>query len=176
MPRLAALFSGAALLAATSASAQVSPSNPPPPPPAPTTAAMPFMMLAGESDVFEITSSQIAAMKSQNPDIKRFASMLIDHHTKTTNGLLMQAKAAGLTPPPAVLGPQKRAMIDQLLAAGPNLDQVYMQQQVPAHEQALALHTTYSQSGDTPQLRAAAATAVPFVTQHLAEARRMAGM
>lgn len=177
MTRLHAALAAAGLLAvAAPAAAQVSPSNPPPPPAQPTTAAMPFMMLAGESDVFEITTSQIALMKSQNPEVRRYASMLIDHHSRTTNGLLTQAKAAGLTPPPAVLGSRKRALIDQLLAAGPNVDRVYFQQQVPAHEEALALHTTYSQSGDTPQLRAAAASAVPFVTEHLAEARRMAGM
>ena len=176
--RAALLGVAGSLSLAFSAVAQTgpSPSNPPPPPPAPTTAASPFMQLAGESDVFEITSSQMAVMRSQNPDVKRFASMLIDHHTRTTNVLLTQAKAAGMPPPPAVLGPQKRALIDQLMQAGAaDFDRLYLQQQIPAHEQALALHTTYAASGDTPQLRAAAAGAVPFVRQHLEQARAMAG-
>lgn len=164
----------AALLTATAAAAQPSPSNPPPPAPRPTNAAMPFMMLAGESDVFEITSSQIALQKSRDPQVRRFAAMLVEHHTETTNTLLARAKAAGLTPPPAVLGPQKRRMIDELNAApAARFDQVYLQQQVPAHEEALALMTNYARSGDTPQLRTAAQAAVPIVTQHLEEARRM---
>ena len=175
------VFAATALAAVTLASAAAaqapSPSNPPPPPPAPTTAALPFLALAGESDVFEISSSQTAVMRSQNPDVRRFATMLIDHHTRTSNVALAQAKAAGINPaPPPVLGPQKRAMLDQLMAApAAEFDRVYMQQQVPAHEEALALHTTYAQSGDTPQLRTAAQGAIPFVTQHLEEARRMAG-
>jgi putative membrane protein len=172
----AALGLASALVVSTAAVAQQSPSNPPPSPPQPTTAAMPYMQLAGESDVFEISSSMIAAMRSQNPDVKRYAEMLIDHHTRTTNVLLAQAKAANMPPPPAVLGPQKRAMLDQLFAAaGPALDRLYIQQQIPAHEQALAIHTAYAHGGDTPQLRTAATGAVPFVQQHLAEARRMAG-
>ncbi len=141
-----------------------------------TTQAMPFLMMAAESDIFEISSSQVAVMKSQNPRVRAYATMLIEHHTMTTNVALRQAKAAGIMPPPAVLQADKRDMITQLLAAAPaDFDRVYLTQQVPAHEQALALHTTYARSGDTPQLRTAAVGAVPFVTRHLADARKMLG-
>jgi putative membrane protein len=40
---------------------------------------------------------------------------------------------------------------------------------------ALALHSNYARAGDTPSLRATAATAVPLVQQHLDQARRMRG-
>lgn len=141
-----------------------------------TTQAAPFLAMAAEADIFEITSSQVALMKSQNPRVKTYATMLIEHHTMTTNVALRQAKAAGIAPPPAVLQADKRDMITQLLEAAPaDFDRVYLTQQVPAHEQALALHTTYARNGDTPQLRAAAVGAVPFVSRHLAEARRMLG-
>lgn len=142
-----------------------------PTPMAPTTTqAMPFLMMAAESDIFEISSSQVAVMKSRNPRVRAFASMLIDHHTMTTNVALRQARAAGIAPPPAILQADKRDMITQLLATAPaDFDRVYLSQQVPAHEQALALHTTYARNGDTPQLRVAANGAVPFVTRHLAD-------
>lgn len=141
-----------------------------------TTAAVPFLMMAAEGDIFEISSSQMAVMKSQNPRVRAYASMLIDHHTTTTNVALAQAKAAGITPPPAILQADKRDMITQLINAAPaDFDRVYLSQQVPSHEQALALHTTYARNGDTAQLRTAAAGAVPFVTRHLAEARTMLG-
>lgn len=145
--------------------------------PAPTTTvAQPFLMMAAEGDIFEITSSQIAVMRSQNPRVRAYGTMLIQHHTMTTNVALAQAKAAGIAPPPSILQADKRDMITQLLEApAADFDRVYLQQQVPAHEQALALHTTYARNGDTPQLRTAASGAVPFVTRHLAEARRMLG-
>lgn len=173
MVRVRLLAAASLLMTAAAASAQ-SPSSPPPPPPQPVTAATPFMQLAGESDVYEITSSQIALMRSQDPDVRRFASMLIDHHTRTTNALLLQAKTAGLTPPPAVLGPRTREQIDRLLSVqGSSFDREYLTQQVPAHEQALAIHSTYAERGDIPELRTAAAGAAPIVTQHLDEARRL---
>jgi len=171
MIRLAVL--GLTLALASPAFAQ-SPCSPPPPMPGPTSVALPFMQVAGESDVYEITSSEIAVKRSSSPDVKRLAAMLIEHHTTTTNVLLTQAKAARLAPPPAVLGQGKRQWIDELLAAAPaDFDRVYLGQQVPAHEQALALHTAFAASGDTPELKTAAAGAVPIVQQHLSELRRL---
>lgn len=138
------------------------------------TAAQPYMMMAGASDLFEIQSSQIALQKSQNPEVRRFAQMLVDHHTQTTATLMQQAQAAGMTPPPPELMPRQRAMIAQLNAAdAASFDRVYLTQQVPAHQEALALHGNYAQRGDTPQLRTAAQGAVPIVQQHLTEAQRM---
>jgi putative membrane protein len=151
-----------------------SPSNPPPPTPASTGAAMPYLQIAGESDVYEVTSSQIAVQRSQNPRVRAFASMLIDHHTKTTNVTLTQAKAAGLVPPPAVLGQGTRAQIDQLYAASPaDFDRIYIAQQIPAHEQALAVQTAYAQTGDKAPLRSAAGGAIPIIKQHLEHARSL---
>lgn len=156
------------------AAAAQSPSNPPPPTPASTGAAMPYLQIAGESDVYEATSSQVAVQRSQNPRVRAFASMLIDHHTKTTNITLTQAKAAGLAPPPAVLGQGTRAQIDQLYAATPaDFDRVYVGQQIPAHEQALAVQTAYAQTGDKAPLRSAAGGAIPIIKQHLEHARSL---
>jgi len=172
--KAAPVFAALALIAGTPLAAQMSPMPMDAAMAPTTTAAAPFLMMAAESDIFEITSSQIAVMRSQNPAVRAYASMLIDHHTQTTNVALTQAKAAGITPPPAILQAEKRAMITQLLAASAaDFDRMYLTQQVPAHEAALALHTTYARNGDTPQLRTAAVGAVPFVTRHLGEARRM---
>lgn len=151
----------------------------PAPPPAPpvATAAMPFLFLAGESDVFEISSSQVALQRSRNEDVRRYAAMLIEHHTLTTNQALAAAAVAGITPPPPVLGPDKRDRITRLLSVDPaGFDREYLSQQVPAHEAALALHRTYAEGGDVAQLRTVAQGAVPIVTRHLEDARRLLGV
>jgi len=136
--------------------------------------AMPYVMMAGASDLFEIQSSQIALQKSQRADVRSFAQMLIEHHQMTTQQVMAAAQAAGMSPPPPMLMPMQRQMIEQLQAAGPGeFDMVYLRQQVPAHEMALALHSNYARNGDTPSLRTAAAGAVPLVTQHLNQARAM---
>lgn len=138
------------------------------------TAAMSYIRAAGESDLFEVTTSQLALQRTQNPQIRQFATKMIDHHTGTTNSLLAASKAARIPPPPAVLGPQKRAMIQQLEGqTGAAFDRLYIQGQVTGHREALGIHTNYSQSGDNGTLRAAAAAVVPIVQGHLSEVQGM---
>lgn len=133
-----------------------------------------YVMMAGASDLFEIQSSQIARTRAQRPDVRQFADMMIQHHTMTTNQLMAAARASGLNPPPPRLMPMQVEMIQRLQNASPGaIDEVYMSQQVAAHQMALALHSNYARSGDAPALRQTAAAAVPIVSQHLARARQL---
>lgn len=162
-------------LAASLLAAPIAAQLPPPPaPPEATTQAQPYLMTAGMADVYEITSSQIALQKTQNPALKRYATELIGHHTMTTNVALAAAKKAGVTAPPPVLNAQFRAMISELNGAAPgDFDRLYIGQQIPAHQGALAVQTGYARGGDVAPLRAAAKSAVPLVKQHLAQAQAM---
>lgn len=137
--------------------------------------AMPYVMMAGASDLYEIQSSQIALQRATRPEVRQYAQMLIQHHQMTTQQLMGAARASGLNPPPPRLMPMQMRMLDDLRRASrASFDRVYVMQQVPAHEMALALHRTYASGGDRQPLRTVAANAVPIVTQHLDQARRMA--
>jgi len=163
---LAALLSVAAVPAAATL--------PTPPQGAATREAQAYLFHSGAGDVFEITSSMILLQKSQNPQVRAFASGLIGDHTMLSNTALATAKGAGVMPPPPELSPMQKSMIGQLMSASPaSIDRVYLQQQVPAHQQALAINTGYSRSGDVPQLRSAATGAVPHIQQHLTNAQQL---
>jgi putative membrane protein len=139
------------------------------------TQAMPYVMMAGASDLFEIQSSQLAVQRATRPETRQYAQMLIQHHTQTSQQVMAAARASGLNPPlPRLLPMQQRMMAQLRRATGANFDRVYLTQQIPAHEMALALHSNYARSGDRPPLRTVAGTAVPIVTQHLEQARMMA--
>jgi putative membrane protein len=147
---------------------------PPPPPPEAKTSAMPYVMAAGTSDLYEINSSQVALEKSQNPDVRKFANMLIKHHQKTTAATMKAAQRAGLTPTPPVLDAGATASINELQTAAPaDFDRLYLGQQVPAHQAALDLHQSFATSGDQAPLRTSARAAVPIVRQHLNAAMKM---
>jgi putative membrane protein len=132
-----------------------------------------YVQMAAASDLFEIQSSQLATTRAQNPEVRAFAQMLIEHHTATTRQLTAAAAAAG-SPPNPTLMPMQAEMIAQLQGAnGAEFDRLYLRQQVPAHEMALALHQNYARNGDTASLRTVAAAAVPIVRQHLERARAL---
>jgi putative membrane protein len=136
--------------------------------------AMMFVAKAGASDLYEIQSSQIAVRRARDPRVRSFASMLVRDHRRTTVQVTAAARAAGLRPRPPMLEPRQRMMINQLnRAPARSFDQVYLSQQIPAHQEALGLHRNYSRSGSVATLRRVATGAVPVVEAHLAEARRL---
>lgn len=142
--------------------------------PAMTAASSPmqYVQMAGASDLYEIQSSQLVMETAQDPALRRFAQMMVDHHTRTTQQVTAAARAAGLTPPPPALDARKAQMIAELQAAtGMERNRMYMSQQMMAHEAAVALHSAYARSGEEASLRAAAAGAVPVIEQHIAELR-----
>lgn len=60
-------------------------------------------------------------------------------------------------------------MLDEIKAApADRVDAVYLAHQKMAHQQALMVHQSYAEGGDTPALKTAAAAIVPVVEQHLA--------
>ena len=133
-----------------------------------------YVNAAGASDQFEIQSSQIALTKAQRPEVRAFAQTMIDHHAATTRALMAAARASGITPPAPTLMPMQREMIEALQQApAASFDQLYVSQQIPAHEMALALHRTYAAQGDAPELQTTARAAVPIVERHLAQARQL---
>jgi len=139
------------------------------------TSAMGYVAAAGASDLFELQSSQVALQKARNPDVRAFAQMMLDEHTRTSGDLMAAARKAGLDPPPPALPADKTAQLAALQSAGAaEFDAMYMRAQVAGHQEALALHTGYAQGGDQAALRAAAAKTAPIVRSHLERAETLA--
>ena len=160
-------------LVGTSAAA-ISQTPPPPPPAAAKTQAAAYVDAAGKSDMFEIESSQIALQKSRSERVKTFANMLIRHHKQTTAATMAAAKKAGMSPPPPAPDAGIQASLDELRnAPAASFDQVYLAQQIPAHQAALDLHQSYAANGDQAPLRASAKAAVPIVQQHIDAAMKL---
>jgi putative membrane protein len=140
-----------------------------PTPPAPT-----FLMFAGAGDLYEIQSSQLVLETTQNPDIRRFAQMMVEHHMKTTRDAAAAAMRAGLTPPTPMLDAPKMAMLASLSKfEGAERDHLYLAQQMMAHKEALGLMKTYADTGETPELKAAAQATIPIVQSHLSMIERL---
>ncbi len=139
--------------------------------------AMPYVAMAGASDLFEIESGRMAQQRGASSHVRDMGGMLIRDHMQTTAATMAAARASGMNPPPPRLMPMQAQMLSQLRnARGAEFDRLFARQQVQAHQMALALHQNYAANGDRPALRTSAASAVPVVQRHLDHARRMSGM
>jgi putative membrane protein len=135
-----------------------------------------YAAMASASDMFEIESSRLAAEKSQNAGVKELAQMLITDHEKSTADL---KKAAGEAQPAIEVAPQmnaeQQANIQALRSAnGAQFDQTWLQQQVMAHQKALALVQGYSANGEVPSLKQHASNVAGPIQRHLERAQQLA--
>jgi putative membrane protein len=132
---------------------------------------------AARGDMYEIQSSKLAESRASSPKVKSFAQQMVRDHTASTNKLTQALSAA--TPsvePPQALDARRQALLDQLTAApAGGFDRLYLQQQMQAHREALALHQGYAKSGDNPKIRTVAAQIAPVVQQHITMLEGMGG-
>lgn len=134
-----------------------------------------FMMQAASSDMMEIATSNMALQKSQNADVRRFAQMMIDDHTKTSDQLKSIAATKNVTLP-ADMDAKHRAMADKLSGlSGDKFDMEYMKGQVKAHEAAVKLFQSESNKGTDADVKGFAAATLPALQMHLNMARTMSG-
>ena len=129
-----------------------------------------FVMKAAASDMYEVQAAKIAEKRSKTADVVSFAKMMVTDHTKSTAMVKKAIADSGRTDlaPPAELPADKKTMIDALNSApAGDFDKTYLDQQTMAHQDALALMTAESQSGDVPQLKDAAGMILPVVQMHV---------
>jgi putative membrane protein len=137
-----------------------------------------YVTAAGLGDMYEIQSSRLALTLAASPAVKDFARQMVTDHTATSQALaraLEAPDAPALATLPTALDSRRQAMLTALSStSGPDFDRLYLQQQLTAHQEAVALHRAYAQNGDNPLLRALAAQIVPKVVQHLEMAQSIA--
>ena len=125
------------------------------------------------SDMFEIESGKLAQSMGKSQEVKDFGAMLVKDHTKSTADLKAAAgQANGVTVAPK-LDAMQQSNLDALKNAGDQFDTTFKQQQVQAHEMALANLQGYAQNGDSEPLKQFASKTAPVVESHLAKARTL---
>jgi len=120
---------------------------------------------------FEIDSSKLAEKKGVAADVKDFAALMVKDHTKAGEdfkaALEKSQATASVTPQGPQLLPNEQAMLDQLKALdGDAFQAKYITLQTQAHKQAVAMVSTYAQSGDDPALKEFAKKTLETLKMH----------
>lgn len=139
------------------------------PTPANEAAAPDFVTKAAISDMFEIESSKIALEKSKNAEVKDFAKMMIDMHTKSTADLKAAIAASGqpLTPPAALPEEKAKDLTALRETEAKDFDKKYIDAQADRHQATLDTVQRYANDGDVPAIKDFAVKLAPVVQEHL---------
>ena len=132
-----------------------------------------FANTMAASDQFEIESGKLAQDKVTTPALKSFAAQMVKDHTASTAKLKTAAAAANVTPAPALTAEQNANLAALRTATGAEFDAAYKQQQVAAHQQALATLQGYAANGEAASLKTFAADTAKVVEGHLKEIQAM---
>jgi putative membrane protein len=124
-----------------------------------------FVKTAALDGMTEVELGKLAASKSTNSDVKRFAQKMVQDHGQANQELAAVARAKGLTVP-TKLDAKHEAMVKDLSAkSGTAFDSAYASHMAKAHTKAVALFEAASQSSD-PDVAAFAKKTLPTLQQH----------
>jgi putative membrane protein len=123
------------------------------------------------SNLFELSAAQAALQKASSDEVRSFARMMLDDHTKAGEQLAEAAKGQDLSLPTSVDARHDQLLQDLASATEQDFDRLYMRTQVEAHTSALKLQQDYSSFGANPALKAIATQLVPIIKRHLDQAQ-----
>ena len=133
-----------------------------------------FIDDAVNSGMFEVQVSQLAASKATDPNVKSFASMLVDHHTAANNELVKIANARGVELPAAPKRALRRDIEKLGKKDGDAFDRDFVRNVgIKAHEKDIRMFQKAGKAVKDPELKAFVDKTLPTLQDHLAAAQKL---
>jgi putative membrane protein len=131
-----------------------------------------FAVEAADAGLMEVQSSTLALTKASSTQVKQFAQMMVDDHTKANNELKTLAQQKNITLP-TVLGDEHQRKLDNLKEkTGADFDKEYMDLMVKDHKKAVDEFEDQSEDGKDSELKSWASGKLATLRQHLEHAQR----
>lgn len=136
---------------------------------------MKFAQNAAMAGMAEVKLGQLALEKSNNDDIKKFAQMMVDDHTKANDELKSMAQSKSIELPTDIGKHQKD--YDKLSKlSGTEFDKEYADGMVKDHKEVVSMFEKEANKGDDPDTKAWAAKTLPTLQMHLQHAQDLQKM
>ena len=133
-----------------------------------------FVMDAAASGMFEVQAAQLATTRARDPNVKSFAGMLVDHHTKSNDELTKLANAKGVELPAAPPRALRRQVESMGKKSGEEFDRDFVRNVgVKAHQNDIKDFEKASKDVKDPELKAFVQKTLPVLKQHLAAAQKL---
>ncbi|WP_348268653.1 DUF4142 domain-containing protein [Edaphobacter paludis] len=192
-----ALFAGAAFLSSASAIAQMPPGGAQQSSPSQQTTPMPqpgaqpgaspmdqpssnqdpngpammmdkaFVRKALEGGMAEVQMGQLAAQKSNNPDVKQFGQKMVDDHTKLGDEMKQVAQQMNIKPPDSLSSKDKSTVAKLSALNGDAFDKAYIQNMVKDHKQDEKEFKQEAINTSNPALKEVVSQGEQVIGQHL---------
>jgi len=133
-----------------------------------------FIEQAANSGMFEVQVAQLAVSKATDPNVKSFASMLVDQHTAANNELVKIANAKGVELPAAPKHSLRREIEKLGKKNGAEFDRDFVREVgLKAHEKDIKAFEKASKDVKDADLKAFVDKTLPVLREHLAAAEKL---
>lgn len=132
-----------------------------------------YVTNAAMGDMYEIRAAEMALERTQNGEVRALAQMIVNDHRAASEALRNVVMTQQIdVEMPTELDERRQGLLDNLRDAD-NFDEVFVDQQVAAHQEALTLHRGFADNEDAPELAAHASNVVPKLEAHLEQAQAL---
>lgn len=132
----------------------------------PAPAPQDFVNEAASGGMFEVKSSELALQRSKSDEVKAFAQMMIDDHTKANDELKTIATAKKLNVPAEPAGKAAEHLKAVTDASDADFDTVYLQHQAAAHADTIRLFAAMAGDKTDAELADFAGKTLPTLNKH----------
>ena len=125
-----------------------------------------FLSDSAEGGMTEVELGKLAQAKSKNADIKKFAQMLVEDHSKANTEVKALAAKKNINLPTGMGSHQ--STYDKLKGlTGDEFDEQFVENMVDDHEKDVSAFQKESQNSSDPDVKAFAAKTLPVLQKHL---------
>ena len=126
-----------------------------------------FLIMAAKTDMTEAHEGEIAANQTSRTDVKEFAKTLIQDHTESYQHLTELAAKTGISIPKGINSAKVPTIVQLVHLKGANFDRRFVDDEIAAHRQAIAVFKREAEHGQDADVKAYAAKMVPILEKHL---------
>ena len=133
-----------------------------------------FVTKAAQGGIAEVAAGKVASKRASNDDVKMFAKMMVDDHTKA-NKELMKLAGKKYDVPKKTDEEHEKELATLKKLTGVVFDRTYMAGQVKDHKEAVELFAKEAKDGSDPELKKWAEKTLPALRKHLKKAQEVHG-
>ena len=133
-----------------------------------------FIRYAAEASMSQVDLGKLAEQKSQSPDVKKFASMMVEDHSKLTQQLKQIGMSERINLPTSVSRSDADSHRQLSASAGPAFDRSYVDRVTSDLDREISEFKSASTTATRPAIKDFAKRTLPTLESQLQEAKQLA--
>jgi putative membrane protein len=128
-----------------------------------------FATDAANGGMAEVAVAKVAEQKAVNPQVKKFAEMMVKDHSKANEELMAIAKTKNITLPAEPSEDKQKELKDLSAKSTTDFDKAYVDAMVDGHKKTISMFEDAAKNCKDADLKAFATNTLPIIKGHLTE-------